>query len=80
MDLQAEKLDLIQWLVQLSDENLIRKISALRNEKNSSVDQSKNYSINEAHQSILEERIKSHEYSPESGSDWKEVKKRITSK
>ena len=33
MDMQAEKLGLIQWLAQLSDESMIAKIKALRNEK-----------------------------------------------
>ena len=64
----------------MSDEKLIRKISALRKEKNITDDKAKDYSIDEAHKSILEERITSHEYSPESGSDWEEVKKRVTSK
>lgn len=32
MDLKSEKLDLIQWLLQLSDENVIAKIKKLRNE------------------------------------------------
>jgi hypothetical protein len=31
MDIQATKLDLIQWLLELSDENLIAKIQNLRN-------------------------------------------------
>jgi hypothetical protein len=33
MDMQAEKLGLIQWLAQLTDESMIIKIKALRNEK-----------------------------------------------
>lgn len=33
MDMHAEKLSLIQWLAQLSDESVIAKIKALRNEK-----------------------------------------------
>jgi len=33
MDLKAEKLELIQWLAQLTDENIIAKIRNLRNEK-----------------------------------------------
>jgi len=32
MDMQAEKLGLIQWLAQLTDEGMIAKIKALRNE------------------------------------------------
>ena len=32
MDIQAKKLDLIQWLTQLNDERLIRKIEALQAE------------------------------------------------
>lgn len=32
MDIQAEKLGLIQWLAQLSDENVIAKIKSLKNE------------------------------------------------
>jgi len=33
MDMQAEKLGLIQWLAQLTDESIIAKIKTLRNEK-----------------------------------------------
>jgi predicted transcriptional regulator len=33
MNMQAEKLGLIQWLAQLTDERMIIKIKALRNEK-----------------------------------------------
>ena len=33
MDLQAEKLGLIQWLAQLTDESMIAKIRALRSEQ-----------------------------------------------
>lgn len=32
MDIQAKKLDLIQWLIQLNDEVLLRKIEALQAE------------------------------------------------
>ena len=32
MDIKAEKLDLIQWLLQLSDENVIAKIKELKAE------------------------------------------------
>ena len=74
MDLRAEKLDLIQWLAQLSDENVIRKIKALRNEKAHST------KLTAAHKAVLDERLASHEANPESGSSWEEVKQRITSK
>ena len=33
MDIKAEKLGLIQWLAQLTDERVIAKIKALRNEE-----------------------------------------------
>jgi predicted transcriptional regulator len=33
MDIKAEKLDLIQWLAQLTDVNVIEQIKALRKEK-----------------------------------------------
>ena len=32
MDIQTKKLDLIQWLVQLNDEQLLNKIQALQKE------------------------------------------------
>jgi hypothetical protein len=32
MDIKADKLDLIQWLLELTDENVIAKIKHLRNE------------------------------------------------
>jgi len=33
MDMQAEKLGLIQWLAQLTDESMIAKLKALRSEQ-----------------------------------------------
>tara|TARA_B100000780_G_C21068681_1_gene429882 strand:- start:671 stop:901 length:231 start_codon:yes stop_codon:yes gene_type:complete len=33
MDIQAEKLHLIQWLIELNDESMIEKLKALREEK-----------------------------------------------
>ena len=33
MDIKAEKLDLIQWLTQLTDKKIINEIKALRKEK-----------------------------------------------
>lgn len=32
MDIQTKKLDLIQWLIQLNDERLLKKIEALQAE------------------------------------------------
>lgn len=32
MDIQAKKLDLIQWLIQLKDESLLKKVEALQAE------------------------------------------------
>lgn len=34
MDIHAKKLDLIQWLIQLNDERLLKKIEALQTEDN----------------------------------------------
>ena len=39
MDMQAEKLGLIQWLAQLTDESMIAKIKALRSEQEDLWDQ-----------------------------------------
>jgi predicted transcriptional regulator len=64
MDLQAEKLDLIQWLVHLSDEKLIRKISALRKEKMESdaiISTEELEEIEEGKQDIKEGRYYTHE-------------------
>jgi putative addiction module component (TIGR02574 family) len=74
MDIRAEKLDLIQWMAQLSDETIVRKIKALRNETAQSTE------LSSAHKAFLDERIASHEANPESGSSWEEVKQRITSR
>lgn len=73
MDLQAEKLDLIQWLAQLTDEKLIHKIKALRNEK------ANDFVLTDAHKKILDERLESHKLNPNQGSSWEDVKRRITS-
>jgi hypothetical protein len=74
MDLPAEKLDLIQWLTQLTDEKVIRQVKALRN-KNSNA-----YKLSATHKSIIDERIANHEANSESGSTWEDARQRITSK
>ncbi len=74
MDLGAEKLDLIQWLAQLSDEKIIRKIQALRDEKASASP------LSEAHKAILDERLAREEAEPDRGSSWEDVRRRITGK
>ncbi|HBH05261.1 MAG TPA: addiction module protein [Flavobacteriales bacterium] len=74
MDIQAEKLDLIKWITQLNDLKVINEIKALRKEKAESI------VLSSVHKAILDERIASHEANPESGSTWKEVRQRITSR
>lgn len=73
MDLQSEKLSLIQWLTQLSDKTVINKIIAIRNEKDHTI-------LTAAHKDILDERLANHEENIESGSSWEDVKQRISSK
>lgn len=46
MNIQSEKLDLIRWLIELNDENVIAKIRNIRNED---ADWWDNLSADEAH-------------------------------
>ena len=53
MDLQAKKLSLIEWLIQLKDEAIINKIDTFR-EKISSYDPTKRISIEELYADLEE--------------------------
>jgi predicted transcriptional regulator len=65
MDIQAEKLDLIQWLTGINDSNIIRQVSALREstEKAASnkLSQAEKDAVDKGLQSLNEGRFKSHE-------------------
>lgn len=73
MDIQSEKLELINWLTSLNDQSIIAKIKALRSEKEET-------SLSSEHKNILDQRLASHSEDPEKGSSWEEVKQRIGSK
>ena len=65
MDIQAEKLDLIQWLAGINDLRIIKLVRALQksNETRSSVKLSKTekVAIDKGLQSIREGRVKTHD-------------------
>ena len=65
MDIQAEKLDLIQWLAGINDSNIIRQVSALREStEKTTIDklsQAEKDAIEKGLQSLNEGRFKSHE-------------------
>ena len=52
MDIQAEKLDLIHWMTQLSDESIIEKIKALRKGTTYSVNQEMELRAEESQEAI----------------------------
>ena len=74
MDLSTEKLDLINWLAQLTDEEIILKIKELKNES-ADVPELTVYQ-----KELLEEGLRSYLEDPENVSSWEEVKSRILSR
>lgn len=78
MDIQAEKLDLIQWMAQLTDEHVIEQIKALRGGR-SKTEEKEEIALSAAHRKILDDRLRVHRENPESGSSWKDVRQRVTS-
>lgn len=66
MNLQAEKIKLIEWLVSIEDTKLIEKISSLRVEY---MDQ-----VSEEEKRLLDGRLQSHKDQPSEGSEWNGLK------
>jgi len=74
MDLSTEKLDLINWLAKLSDEEMILKVKALKNQSAEVPE------LTDNQKQLLEEGLKSYLEDPENVSSWEEVKERMLSK
>lgn len=65
MNIQAEKLDIIQWLAQVNDSRVIKKFMLLKKSNEESIvanlSQEEKEAIDKGLQSISEGRFKSHE-------------------
>jgi putative addiction module component (TIGR02574 family) len=72
MDIQAEKLSLIQWLAELTDEGIIGKIKNIQREKGSQ--------ISDELKATLDDRLRRYRENPNEGQSWEEVRKQISSK
>lgn len=73
MDNNALKLDLMQRLIETHDEALLQKVKDLLHPE-------LGYEIPESHKQILRERKAAYAKGAVSGSDWEDVKKRVTKK
>ncbi|HRJ28433.1 MAG TPA: hypothetical protein PLV21_06750 [Cyclobacteriaceae bacterium] len=65
MNIQAEKLDIIQWLAKVDDNRIVRQFMLLKRSNEEAVSvklsQEEKYAIDKGLRSIEEDRFKSHE-------------------
>jgi hypothetical protein len=69
MNIQAEKLELIQRIIRTDDEAILEQVKALLEE-----------SIPATHRAILDERLAAHQADPQAGEDWETIQARIKGK
>ncbi|MFN3997442.1 addiction module protein [Algoriphagus sp.] len=73
MDVAALKLDLIQWLAQIQDESLLKKIQFIRDSKE------ENLELSEEQLLELDQRLEKYERGEINFSSWEKVKDRMNS-
>ncbi|SEF84069.1 addiction module protein [Algoriphagus boritolerans] len=71
MDVAALKLDLIQWLAQIQDESLLKKIQFIRDSKE------ENLELSEEQLLELDQRLEKYERGEMNFSSWEKVKERV---
>lgn len=71
MDVAALKLDLIQWLAQIQDETLLKRIQFIKDSKDEGVELSEEQLLE------LDERLEKYERGEMNFSSWEKVKDRV---
>lgn len=71
MDVAALKLDLIQWLAQIQDETLLKRIQSIKDSKNEDLELSEEQLLE------LDERLEKYERGEMNFSSWEKVKERV---
>jgi putative addiction module component (TIGR02574 family) len=71
MDVAALKLDLIQWLAQIQDESLLKKIQLIRDSKEEILELSEEQLLE------LDQRLEKYERGEMNFSSWEKVKERV---
>jgi len=82
MDLQTEKLKLIDWISKQDDESVIAWLSELvqlRNDSSSKVI-GPQFPDNDDHKRILDQRLQEHHLDPNSGKPWSALKSELNSR
>jgi len=69
MNIQAEKLELIERIIQLENQDILQQVKALLEEP-----------IPATHRAILDQRLAAHQADPQAGEDWQTVQARIKDK
>jgi hypothetical protein len=69
MDIQTLKIDIIHWLTELKDKNVLEKIHALKEEED--------IELSPAHQTELDKRLKKYERGEMKFKSWDETKASI---
>ena len=69
MNIQAEKLELIERIIRTDDEAVLEQVRAVLEAP-----------IPATHRIILDERLAAHQADPQAGEDWQTVQARIKSK
>lgn len=70
MNLQAEKIKLIEWLVGITDIQTIERVSKIRSDMLAG-------QISEEDMLVIDNRLQLHEEDPESGNNWNDLKAQL---
>ncbi|MEQ9285929.1 MAG: addiction module protein [Cyclobacteriaceae bacterium] len=65
MDIQATKIDLIHWLTELDDQNILARIKLFKDRQEEE--------LSEAHKKLLDDRLFDFENNPDKVLDWESV-------
>ncbi len=69
MNIEHQKIELIKWLTDLEDADVMAKLKAMKDESSDV--------LTPSHKEILDDRLLDLKNNPDKGSSWEEVKRRL---
>ncbi len=69
MNIEHQKIELIKWLTDLEDADVMAKLKAMKDESSDE--------LTPSHKEILDDRLLDLKNNPDKGSSWEEVKQRL---
>lgn len=71
MNVEAEKLELIEMLLNIDQENILLEIKDILHQN------LPNFSLSEAQKQVLDERLEKHRLNPNEGANWQDFRREI---